>query len=180
MDVRVKKTRRSIVNAFLQLRSRKPLEKITIKELCALAEVNKSTFYAHFSDVFELSDQLEEETIRQIIANLPHPEYVLEYPGEFTREMLLACISQSALIDNLFSDNRSGQLVLKLEAALRDLIFQARPQYRDDPLANIYLSYAIFGGYYAMSNNRHYGDDVVINALSAITEVSNTILRQRP
>ncbi|MBR3282470.1 MAG: TetR/AcrR family transcriptional regulator [Ruminococcus sp.] len=45
MDMRIEKTRRSIINAFLQLRAKKPLEKITVKELSALAEINKATFY---------------------------------------------------------------------------------------------------------------------------------------
>ena len=34
MDLRIEKTRQSIVNAFIALRSGKPLEKITVKELC--------------------------------------------------------------------------------------------------------------------------------------------------
>lgn len=46
MDMRIEKTRRSIINAFLQLRAQKPLEKITVKELSALAEINKATMYA--------------------------------------------------------------------------------------------------------------------------------------
>lgn len=34
MDLRVEKTKRSIINAFLKLRSQKPLEKITVKRAC--------------------------------------------------------------------------------------------------------------------------------------------------
>ena len=48
MDLRIEKTRQSIVNAFIALRSRKPLEKITVKELCEKAQINKSTFYFHY------------------------------------------------------------------------------------------------------------------------------------
>ena len=33
MDLRVEKTRKSIINAFIALRAKKPLEKITIKDL---------------------------------------------------------------------------------------------------------------------------------------------------
>ena len=45
MDIRIEKTDRAIEKAFLELRSKMPLEKIKIKDLCALACVNKSTFY---------------------------------------------------------------------------------------------------------------------------------------
>ena len=34
MDIRIEKTRQSIINAFIELRSHKELERITIKELC--------------------------------------------------------------------------------------------------------------------------------------------------
>lgn len=44
MDLRVEKTEKAIKNAFIELRSQKPLEKITVKELCAEARINKSTF----------------------------------------------------------------------------------------------------------------------------------------
>ena len=50
MDLRIEKTERGIKNAFIELRSRKPLEKITVKELCESARINKSTFYAHYKD----------------------------------------------------------------------------------------------------------------------------------
>ena len=44
MDVRIVKTKNSIINAFLELRSQKNIEKITVKELCEKAMINKSTF----------------------------------------------------------------------------------------------------------------------------------------
>ena len=53
MDIRIEKTERAIKNAFLELRSRKPLGKITVKELCSLAAINKSTFYSHY-EIFML------------------------------------------------------------------------------------------------------------------------------
>ena len=51
MDIRTEKTERAIKNAFLELRSQKPLEKITVRELCAIACINKSTFYGHYDDI---------------------------------------------------------------------------------------------------------------------------------
>ena len=61
MDLRIEKTERGIKNAFIELRSRKPLEKITVRELCELACINKSTFYSHYKDIYDLSDSMEAE-----------------------------------------------------------------------------------------------------------------------
>ena len=56
MDLRIQKTEKAIKNAFLELRAGKPLEKITVKELCGLALINKSTFYSHYDDIYALSE----------------------------------------------------------------------------------------------------------------------------
>ena len=63
MDLRVKKTRKSIVDAFIELRQIKPLEKITVKELASKAMINKATFYLHYQDIYDLEDSLESELI---------------------------------------------------------------------------------------------------------------------
>mgnify|MGYP000260241491 CR=1 FL=1 len=67
MDIRIEKTERAIRNAFLELRAAKPLEKITVKELCSLACINKSTFYSHYKDIYDLSDQLETDVVASVI-----------------------------------------------------------------------------------------------------------------
>ena len=56
MDIRIEKTKQSIINAFIEIRSRKEVERITVKELCEKARINKSTFYAHYKDIYDLSD----------------------------------------------------------------------------------------------------------------------------
>ena len=48
MDLRIQKTRAAIKSAFLELRRKKPIEKITVTELAKLAEINKATFYLHY------------------------------------------------------------------------------------------------------------------------------------
>ena len=69
MDIRIEKTKQSIINAFIEIRSRKEVERITVKELCEKARINKSTFYAHYKDIYDLSDQLETELVDSIMEN---------------------------------------------------------------------------------------------------------------
>ena len=58
MDLRNQRTKKNIRNAFIELRSKKPLEKITVKELSELAFINKATFYRHYEDIYALSNEL--------------------------------------------------------------------------------------------------------------------------
>ncbi len=57
-DVRVIKTKRSIVDALMALLEKKTWDKITIKDICEQAMISRSTFYTHFADKYELLEYL--------------------------------------------------------------------------------------------------------------------------
>ncbi len=57
----------------------------------------------------------------------------------------------------------------KIEVALKELVFGAYPQYREDKDINIMLTYILYGCYYAFYENRKYGD---VPVLSSITELT--------
>ena len=47
-DARVRYTQKVLKDSLLQLLEKKPINKITVKEVCELAELNRATFYAHY------------------------------------------------------------------------------------------------------------------------------------
>lgn len=53
LDLRIQKTHKALIDAFLQLLQTKRFENITINELCELAMVRRATFYKHFADKYE-------------------------------------------------------------------------------------------------------------------------------
>ena len=53
LDLRIQKTYKALIDAFLQLLQTKRFENITINELCELAMVRRATFYKHFADKYE-------------------------------------------------------------------------------------------------------------------------------
>lgn len=170
MDLRIEKTERGIKNAFLELRSKKSLEKITVRELCECACINKSTFYSHYKDIYDLSDTMEAEVVRSITSTITHPENIMERPAEFTKELMFAFISQNSLINILFSGNQGSHLSDRIEMGIKDMIFQKYPQYREDVTRNIILSYCIQGAYHAYQGNREYDVNTVISVISDMTE----------
>lgn len=62
-DARVRYTRRVIKESFLALLHEKPINKITVKEVCEAAEINRATFYSHYSDCFALMESIEQELL---------------------------------------------------------------------------------------------------------------------
>lgn len=170
MDIRVEKTRKSITNAFLELRSQKPIEKITVKELCAKAMVNKSTFYSYYADIYELSEVLEEEVVQLVMANIPNPEKWIINPKEFTHDLFLAYVSQDSLIHILFSGSRSNFLIERIKKSLQDVVFKSHPGYMEDFTTNFILTYCIYGGYYSFMELRSGDEGRAIEMEGVISE----------
>ena len=56
-DLRVRRTRLSIQNAFIELTIEKNFSSVTIADIAERAMVNRSTFYRHFQDKYDLLDQ---------------------------------------------------------------------------------------------------------------------------
>ncbi len=65
IDPRVKRTRRLIQEAFQQLLAEKGFRAITVQDITERAEINRATFYAHYSDKYALL----EESIRLAFRN---------------------------------------------------------------------------------------------------------------
>ncbi len=67
-DRRTKYTKMVISEAFMQLIKNKPIQKITVADICALADISRPTFYLHYSDIYALIDEIGENMI--VSANL--------------------------------------------------------------------------------------------------------------
>lgn len=61
LDRRFLKTKKAIWNALIKLLSSKELVDITIKELAEEADINRKTFYLHYSGIHEVLQEIEDE-----------------------------------------------------------------------------------------------------------------------
>lgn len=53
-DLRVVKTEKLLFTTIMELMKTKPLEEIKVSDICREAMINRSTFYAHYADKYEL------------------------------------------------------------------------------------------------------------------------------
>lgn len=65
-DARVRYTKMIIKVNFIELLGKKPINKITVKEICDLAEINRATFYKYYMDAYDLMDKIEEEILEEL------------------------------------------------------------------------------------------------------------------
>jgi AcrR family transcriptional regulator len=62
-DRKTRYTRKVLADSLIELMKEKSFAKITTKELCERADINRTTFYAHYRDKYDLLQQIEEETL---------------------------------------------------------------------------------------------------------------------
>lgn len=110
-DRRVQYTLMVIRQSFVKLLKQKPLSKITVKEICEEADINRATFYAHYQDPYDLLHRIENDVIDDINEYLNHYDLknVTEAPVEML-ETILEYIKQNAeLFDLLLNPNGDNQ-----------------------------------------------------------------------
>ena len=96
-DLRVTKTRRLIKATFLELVQAKPVQKITVTELAKRAEISKGTFYLHYLDIYDLYNQMVEETVAKIAGSFdPYPD-LFSAPESFVRTFLFSQVEPLGL-----------------------------------------------------------------------------------
>ncbi len=85
-DRRIRKTEQAVQAAFAKLLSEKRVEDITVKKLCETADINKSTFYLHYRDIYDCADRLR-DTIVEDFSNIISSYSFSELAENFTAVM---------------------------------------------------------------------------------------------
>ena len=111
------RSKKLINNALADLLQEKPLDKITVTDVVRRAEINRGTFYAHYTDISDVMNHLIEQTflrIRDAISEAPNAltevpkvlllkvQEILEEDMEFYQKVLnsnVSAVMQDRLID---------------------------------------------------------------------------------
>lgn len=97
LDRRTRKTREALYKALVQLLGEKPLKNISVTELTRAADVNRSTFYTHFQDVYDMYEHMHSDFRSAIRAQIE----------EHAQELARGDISQLLhLVYSYFSNHR--------------------------------------------------------------------------
>ena len=128
-DLRVQKTREAIQDAFLCLVGEKGFNGVTVHELCVRARINRSTFYLHYTDKYDLLDKITREATGKIV-RLVSPTTIVGEDGKvrmpFFQAMVLS-LFQSILEDRtlyktLLGINGDYGFLQNLEAVVKEKI----------------------------------------------------------
>ncbi len=65
-DRRVRKTKRLLLEGLTELMKTKSINDITVKELADRVDINRSTFYLHYQDIYDMIKHIEDDIMNQL------------------------------------------------------------------------------------------------------------------
>lgn len=136
---RIRLTKTLLKNSLIDLMHKKSIRKITIKELCENADINRSTFYLYYSDQFALLKEIEDElllnakahleNIDSNLSNLHYLKELLNYMKDNSDIFyILLCNQENLLFQTAFIDisikNLKINLHLQCVESISDYIYR--------------------------------------------------------
>ena len=165
------RSRKMIQRALVALLQEKELDKITVTDIVTRADINRGTFYAHYTDISMVLDSIMEhvcQTLREALEKQPlwekrpdarlilqHLQHMIEADLEFYR--------------NAIRSNVSGTVLEKLRNFFIELMMQRESSYAiHDHAQYVFMVRFTSGGVIAMY--RDWFSGVLPFSLDALTE----------
>ncbi|MEV5026665.1 TetR/AcrR family transcriptional regulator [Paenibacillus sp. LPE1-1-1.1] len=154
-DRRISRTRQMIQESMIVLILEKGFEKISVKDIADHANVNRSTFYAHFQDKFELLDKVIEEKLLVLSDSLHNvnnrflvTKLRFDEPDPFL-SVLFAHIAESLkFYQAMFTHLEKDAFTIKIQKVIREALYERisglKMEQRLSVPLDIVLDYASF------------------------------------
>lgn len=145
-DRRVEFTKMLLRQSLTQLMHSKPIHKLTVKEICETAELNRGTFYAHFSDQHDLLRHTEDVEMEKVIKSVVR---IAKCPAgqreALCVELMFSLRENSSVWGALLSENGNADLSKRMFGKLFAELAEAGICGADDPCAKLMVTHMMVG-----------------------------------
>lgn len=116
-----------IRQAFLELLQEKPYEKITVTDIAQRADLNRSTFYAHYPDVQGLIEEIEEEIINRSMQLLSEVtcQNIFQDPKIFLQILVQPVEENKKLYQLLVQSDYAGRQLYRINEAFASYVLNS-------------------------------------------------------
>lgn len=175
---RTQLTKKMIKDTFLQLLATQPLEKISVTEICQKADINRGTFYAHYTDPKSLYQEIQNDLFQEV-----QPLLRLAPAKDLSQwlENLLNILERNPeMTAFIISDTQQNTLLKRVFNEVYDLAttnFQSLFHEHDPEMLHYYFSYYSSGtiGTIAdwLKNGRNISAHDLANLLSNVLQLDS-------
>ena len=174
-DLRVIKTKNAIYNALVVLLKDSLFEEIKVSDICKEALINRSTFYAHFEDKYDLVMSLIgdlrislSEELNTISDNLSVREYYLELIKAFLNHIE----GREDIYKSIMINNRNSIIMDMIYGTISKDINKRIDGSVDGVPGNIVTSFYLAGvinvGFEWLKNDKAYSKEEVLKYLDKL------------
>lgn len=144
-DRRIRKTRAQLRKGLAELMQEKSISEITVKELVERVDINRSTFYLHYTDIYNMLDSIEQELYQELESTFQaHAAGPLEeeaYP--FIEDVFSILEGNKDIVSALLSPNGDIGFLTKIESMLSEYSFRVlRKTYSDQEGEHLACAYS--------------------------------------
>ncbi len=118
-DRRIRYTKMVLKQSLLKLMHDRPIEKISVKDICEGADINRGTFYTHYKDPYDLLAQIENELFDEISVSVESSLKAESISG-LMDEIFVSIMENIDLCRVLFSDYGDKVFVRRIMYIARD------------------------------------------------------------
>lgn len=147
-DRRVKKTNRVLREALIKLLETKDIKEVTVKELTEAADVNRSTFYFYYEDIYDMVKQMQNEIydvfFETVIKSDNEVQSIADYVG-YAKRFFDFCKENELQCKFVLSNDINNELTEKIKQAVRDNIPDSAKNYPLSSPMHYLTTFAISG-----------------------------------
>lgn len=127
-DLRWQKTEEAIMDAFVEELKERPLRKVSVSNLAKRARINKSTFYLHYEDIFDLGRSYARGLADELMDEVDCHDLPKDEPLEFAKRFITMASDPSRqghrklLSENALASVFMERLVQNLYGAIGGLL----------------------------------------------------------
>lgn len=175
-DLRVKKTKNALYNTLMELMKAKSFEEIKVSDICNAALINRSTFYAHYNDKYELLkdaiDNLKNSLIEELNKNVKTSN-TKEYYLEMISILLNHIEEKRSIYQQIMLNNRNSIMVDILYDVLdHDITSKIKKTKREkipgEIIAKFYIGAVFNVGLIFLKNEKKYSKQEILEYLNRL------------
>lgn len=177
-DLRITKTKKLLYEALLKEMETKAFEDIKVNDLCTISMINRSTFYSHYNDKYDLFVDLLNTLKKELFDKLDENKFIVstkEYYMELIRLLLDHLEEHKKIYYSIILSNRNSLVVdIILDTTIKDINRRLnisnidRKSVPADVIINFYLGAVSMVGLNYLKSDNKYSKQDIINYLSVL------------
>ena len=141
LDNRVRYTKMVLQQALLKILQNKHIDRVTIKELCDEAKVNRGTFYLHYATPNDLLIEIEQQFIKENMAMFS-PYFDGGYETSYIAGLFASILKNRDLCRIIMGKNGNPRFVERIQQMVRPYVVDGWckefPEYKREYLDYVY------------------------------------------